>query len=165
MRERTKFRPGVESVESRTYLSGLQAVAAAASTADVSPAIYPPPLIVSGTARGVYGPLATGLRGTGEFLRMGQARVQGQFAVQQGQATLARVVLSNRQGMVEIELTRISGSVAPGQTSEYRFRVTRATGSHAELNGTEGYAELSLSRLPRRGAPTFSLALNPFVIA
>jgi hypothetical protein len=93
---------------------------------------------------------------------MDQVDVTARFPVGAGPA---RVTLSNRDGVVELELTRTSWRPGTAHTALYQFRVTRATGRYAALMATGGIAELSLSRVPRRGTPTFTLNINPVLPA
>lgn len=162
----------VEPIEARVLLSTAASVRHAAA-AEVSPLIYPPPLLVTGEARGMalvrrgvpdVGDHYT-LRGTGRVGPLGLVNVQGtiQTTSLNGQP-IGSVTLSNRYGVVEMRITGRAGANGGAQPGSFNFEVTRATGRHANLAGTGGVIELAVGNAGRNGLANFRMGINPVVI-
>ncbi len=174
MRTTRRARIQVEPIESRNLLSTFAQIPRAVAGV-VSPQIAPPPLMITGQVRGTAsvrhglpdaGDMYT-LRGKGRVEPLGQVNARGflQTTSLTGRP-IGTVTLSNRFGMVEMNITgrpTTNDATSPGV---FNFQVSRATGRFARLGGTGGFIELVVGRTGRGGSASFRMDvnLNPFVI-
>lgn len=170
MRTSRRVAPHVEGIESRVLLSTVAPSVAAPPV--VAPTIYPPPLLVTGQARGLA-LVRTGvpdvgnqylLQGIGAVSPMGRVFVDA--SIQTSSFTgepIGQVTITNALGSVELAITgRTPGSSGGSET--FQFVVKTATGPYANLEGTGGVLELTIHPAGTDGWATFAMAINPIII-